>query len=157
MQKRIISNNDAGGTVPDDQWLNLDRLAEVELTSEDASHPIEAALVTGLGSGWRAANTGTQTIRLRFNTPQRVRRIWLQFEEAERTRTQEYVVRWSSDAGHTFRDLVRQQWNFSPQGANLETEDHRTELPNVTALELVINPDIGGGDALASLARMRLA
>ncbi|GKS58829.1 hypothetical protein YTPLAS18_23560 [Nitrospira sp.] len=157
MQKRITPSDRVGDGVPDDQWLDLDRLAEVELTSEDASCPIEDALVTGKGPGWRAADRGTQTIRLRFGTPQRIRRIWLKFEESERTRSQEYVVRWSSDSGRTYRDLFRQQWNFSPQGASREIEDHRTELHNVTTLELVINPDISGGDSLASLARMRLA
>jgi len=52
---------------------------------------------------------------------------------------------------------VRQQWNFSPDGASSEIEDHRCELPAVTQLELIINPDISGNDAIASLEALRLA
>lgn len=33
----------------------LERLAEIQLTSESAAHPIEAALLPGHGDGWRAS------------------------------------------------------------------------------------------------------
>jgi len=66
-------------------------------------------------------------------------------------------LRWSPDSGQSFREIVRQQWNFSPQGATSETEDHHVELPAVTVLELSIIPDTGGGNAFASLAQLRLA
>ncbi len=72
-------------------------------------------------------------------------------------RTQEYVLRWSADGGQSFRDIVRQSWNFSPHGATCETEDHHVELPAVTVLELSITPDVSGGQAAASLAQLRLA
>jgi hypothetical protein len=39
------------------------------------------------------------------------------------TRTQEFVLRWSRDTGHSFREIVRQQWNFSPSGGTREVED----------------------------------
>jgi hypothetical protein len=77
--------------------------------------------------------------------------------EARTERTQEYVVRWSADGGQSFREIVRQPWNFSPQGATCETKDHHVELPAVTVLELSIIPDISGGKAFASLAQLRLA
>ena len=44
----------------------------MEVTSEDAAHPIESALLPGSASGWRAAAPGTQTIRLLFIRPQRL-------------------------------------------------------------------------------------
>lgn len=72
-------------------------------------------------------------------------------------RAQEYVLRWSPDAGQTWRDIVRQQWNFSPQGATTEIEEHRVDLPAVTLFELTITPDTSGSGAVASLQRMRLA
>ena len=72
-------------------------------------------------------------------------------------RTQEYALRWSSDGGQSFREIVRQQWNFSPQGSTSESEDHRVELSDVTILELIIIPDTSGKIALASLAQLRLA
>lgn len=157
MRKRIIEQTQNEMGIPERDWLNLEGLAEVEITSEDAAHPIESALVPGQTSGWRAAETGTQTIRLLFTRPQRLRRIWLNFSETLTERTQEYVLRWSPDGGQSFREIVRQQWNFSPQGTTSETEDHQVELPAVTVLELNITPNIGGGNALASLAHMRLA
>lgn len=157
MRKRIIAQVRKETASPDLDWLNMDAVAEVEITSEDAAHPIESALLPGRTSGWRAAGPGQQTIRLLFNHPQRLRRIWMNFLEPGTERTQEYILRWSPDSGQSFREIVRQQWNFSPQGATSETEDYHVELPAVTVLELSIIPDISGGNAFASLAQLRLA
>lgn len=157
MRKRIIAQGQKETASPDQDWLNVEGLAEVELTSEDAAHPIEFALMPGRAAGWRAAEPGKQTIRLHFTHPQRLRRIWLNFVEPGTERTQEYVLRWSPDSGQSFREIVRQQWNFSPQGTTSETEDYHVELPAVTVLELDIIPDIRGGDSPASLAQLRLA
>jgi hypothetical protein len=157
MRKRIIAPLQQATASPDQAWLKVDALAEVEITSEDADHPIESALLPDRSSGWRAAVPGKQTIRLLFADPQPLRRIWLNFLEPLTERTQEYVLRWSSDGGQSFREIVRQQWNFSPQGATRETEDHHVALPAVTVLELSIIPDISGENAFASLAQLRLA
>ena len=157
MRKRIITPVQQETASLDQDWLNMEGLAEVEITSEDAAHPIESALLPGRASGWRAAGPGKQTIRLLFANPQRLRRIWLNFVEPRTERTQEYVLRWSPDGGQSFREIVRQQWNFNPQGATSETEDLHVELPAVTVLELSIIPDISGGNAFASLAQLRLA
>lgn len=157
MRKRIISQSTEAASRPGDAWLDVERMAQAELTSEDPAYPIESALSPVGGPGWRAADAGTQTIRLHFEDPQRLRRIWLRFVEPAAARTQEFVLRWSPDGGQSFREIVRQQWNFSPQGATSETEDHRVDLSNVTMLELCINPDISGGPARASLAEWRLA
>lgn len=157
MRKQIISPTKQAASPPGDDWLDLERVAQAEITSEDPTHPIESALLPGHGSGWRAADSGAQTIRLRFADPQRLRRVWLHFIEPTTARTQEFALRWSSDGGQSFREIIRQQWNFSPQGATSETEDLRVDLSGVTVLELSINPDISGGTAHASLAEMRLA
>ena len=157
MRKRIITPVQQETASPDLEWLHMEELAEVEITSEDAAYPIESALLPGRASGWRAAGPGKQTIRLLFDYPQRIQRIWLYFVETHTVRTQEYVLRWSPDGGQSFREIVRQQWNFSPQGTTSETEDLHVELPAVTVLELSIIPDISGGNALASLAQLRLA
>lgn len=157
MRKQMITEPRQGTIRPEQDWLNVEDLAQVEITSEDPEHPIEAALVHGEGDGWCAAEAGPQTIRLLFDRPQRLRWIRVDFLETEAERTQEYVLRWSADGGQSFRDIVRQQWNFSPSGATTETEDHRVELAGVTVLELMITPDIGGGAARASLAQMRIA
>jgi len=157
MRKRIITPVQLVTASLDQDWLNIEGLAEVEITSEDAAYPIESALLPGLASGWRAAGPGKQTIRLLFANPQRLRRIWLNFVEPRTERTQEYVLRWSPDGGQSYREIIRQQWNFSPQGATSETEDLHVELPAVTVLELIIIPDISGGNTFASLAHLRLA
>lgn len=157
MRKKIIDPVLLADAPVDPQWLNLEAIAEVEVTSEDPAHPIEGALLPGRTTGWRAAGPGRQTVRLRFDRPQRLRRISLHFEEHDMQRAQEYVLRWSPDAGQTWRDIVRQQWNFSPQGATTEIEEHRVDLPAVTLFELTITPDTSGSGAVASLQRMRLA
>jgi hypothetical protein len=157
MRKRIISPVQQDTTPVGQEWLDLETLAEAEISSEDAAYPIEAALLPGYGSGWRAAEPGKQTIRLIFAHPQRLQRIWLNFIERHTERTQEYVLRWSPDGGQSFHDIVRQQWNFNPEGANTQTEDHHVDLPAVTVLELIITPGTTGGDAIASLDKLRLA
>lgn len=157
MRKRITAAAPQGAERRRVDWLSLEELAEVEVTSESSEHPIDAALLPGHALGWRADTPGEQTIRLLFDRPQSLKRIWLRINEPDVERTQEYVVRWSPDGGRSFHDVVRQQWNFSPRGATCETEDHHVELPAVTVLELIITPNTSGGAAVASLARLRLA
>ncbi len=129
----------------------------MEVTSEENGYPIESALLRGEKLGWRAANAGAQIIRLIFDEPQKLRRIQLVFEDTENTRTQEFVLRWCADTEHSFREIVRQQWNFSQPDAVRETEDYAVEISRVKTLELIIVPDISGGTAWASLRNLRLA
>jgi hypothetical protein len=157
MRKRIIGQGSREVSAVEPDWLDLERLAQVEITSEAVGHPIEAALIPGMGSGWRGAQSGQQTIRLRFDEPLRLRRIHLVFHEDEHERTQEFVLRWSPDGGQSYREIVRQQYNFSPPAAAREVEDYDIDLDGVTALELRIVPDISGGPARASLAQLRVA
>ena len=157
MRKRIIGNGPRDVSATEPGWLDLERLAQVEITSEDAAYPIESALILGTGSGWRAAQPGEQTIRLLFDEPLRLKRIHLVFSEGELERTQEFVLRWSPDGGQSYREILRQQYNFSPPDAAPEVEDYNLDLDGVTALELKIVPDISGGDARASLAQLRVA
>jgi len=157
MRKRILNSIPQQMPSPDRGWLNLEDIAQVELTSEDAAHPVEGALLPGAESGWRAAEPGEQTIKLVFDKPQRLSRIWLLFSESEIERTQEFVLRWSADDGRHFQDIVRQQWNFSPPGSTTEKEDYHVQLSGVTVLELSITPDKSGGESRASLQQMRLA
>jgi len=157
MRKRIIGHSPGEVAAAEPGWMDLEHLAQVEITSEDVDHPIESALLPGTGSGWRAAQPGEQTIRLRFNEPLRLKRIHLVFQEDEQERTQEFVLRWSPDGGQSYREIVRQQYNFSPPEAAPEVEDYDVDLDGVTALELSIVPDISGGSTRASLAQLRLA
>ena len=157
MRKRLISPIPHDRLPFDGGGLDLANLGMVEITSEDEAYPIECALQLGERRNWRAAEPGPQTIRFLFDHPQKLKRIWLVFEETEIQRTQEFVLRWSPDHGHSFREIVRQQWNFSPPGTVRETEDYTVDLSDVTVLELRILPDQSGGAARASLASLRLA
>jgi hypothetical protein len=137
-------------------WHDLTRLATVEVSSEDPLHPIESALTPGIHSGWRASAGGRQIIRLLFDEPLTVRAVHLEFAELELPRTQEFALKWQ-DALGTEREIVRQQFNFSPGGSTHEIEDYRVSLVNAVAIELQIMPDINGGPAPASLQQFLLA
>jgi len=157
MRKRLITPTaELLGTLGEG-WLDLERAAVVEVTSEDGHFPVESAFGSGDTRGWRAAAPGHQTIRLIFDHPQRLRCVSLIFEEDDTVRTQEFVLRWSSDGGSTFKEIVRQQWNFSPPGSIREAEQYQVDLHKVEVLELVIKPDIAGGAARASLKNLRLS
>ena len=154
MRKRIVPDHRTERR--DEQWLDVTQLAALEVSSESDSHPIESAFLQNATGGWRAAAPGMQTIRIVFDQPQNLTRILLVFEERDVARSHEFVLRWLQ-RGNDYRDIVRQQWNFSPPGTIREVEDYRVGLSNVEAVELVIWPDIGGKVALASLLEMRLA
>ncbi len=66
-------------------------------------------------------------------------------------------MRWSGNGGNSFREIVRQQWNFSPPETIREVEDYPVELASVTVLELIIVPNVSGGNARASLKSLRLS
>jgi hypothetical protein len=156
MRKRLIVPRPQTDRPPGQLWLDVDRIASVEVTSEQSGYPIESALMCQSG-GWRAADPGTQIVRMTFDRPQPLRRIWLVFEDSENTRTQEFVLRWSRSHERSFREIVRQPWNFSPGGSVRESEDYRVELSEVAVLELIIVPDKSGGETRASLRNFRLA
>jgi hypothetical protein len=157
MRKRIIDQGAEGVLTADKNWLDLESLAQAEVSSEDAAHPIESALIPNAGSGWRAAQPGKQTLRLLFDRPQEIRSIRLVFQENDQARTHEFVLRWSRDGGQSYREIARQQYNFSPTSTTRELEDYTVELHGLTTLELIMVPDISGGPAHASVAQLRLA
>jgi hypothetical protein len=156
MRKRIIPQDTQRLSSGNQQWLNVEHLAQVEVTSEDAAYPIESALTPSAGPGWRAGQPGEQTIRLLFDEPQSIRHVRLLFQENERQRSQQFILRWSSDGGRSYREIVRQQYNFSPPRTTEECEDYDVEIEGVTSLDLIIVPDISGVPLCASLAQLRL-
>jgi hypothetical protein len=157
MRKRLITPRPETVRPRGEGWLDVERAAIVEITSEDRNFPVESAFVSKEAQGWRAAMAGTQAIRLIFDQPQRLKQISLVFEEKEIPRMQEFVLRWSSDGGSSFREIVRQQWNFSPPETIREVEQYQVELSNVTVLELTVMPNTSGGGARASLKSLRLS
>jgi hypothetical protein len=105
-------------------------------------------------NGWRAAQPRTHIIRLIFDGPKDITRISLVFEEKETNRTQEFVLRWSPERQGELREIVRQQWNFSPPHTTIEIEEYRIQLSCVTVFEMIITPDISAGMARASLSNL---
>ena len=157
MRKTRLSPIGNSSAAPEHDWLDLEQATRVEVSSEAEGYPIEGALLKDVRGGWRASEPGIQTIRLFFDHPQTIRVIRLVFKEKEFARTQEFVLRWLPQGTSDWKDVVRQQWNFSPRESTRKVEEHQVDLSGVTVLELVINPNIGGGLARASLKNLRLS
>jgi len=113
--------------------------------------------VPGRGSGWRAAQKGTQIVRIVFDRPRALRRIRLEFSESAIERTQEFSLEWSVKPAGPFTEIVRQQWTFSPRGSTSEIEDYTVNLDSVSTLQLTLKPDLTPSNAVASLAAWRIA
>ena len=158
MRKRIVRQAAIQSeSISAETWLNLEQIVTVEVTSEDPDFPIESVFGGKSRLGWRAVEKGNQQIRVIFDQPISVKRIRLRFVETELARTQEFTLGWSGVRGGHPREIVRQQWNFSPAGSTTEVEEYQTNLEAVAVLELAIQPDLQGGDAKATLAEWRIA
>jgi len=72
MRKHLIASATESARNRGEDWLDVERAAVVEVTSEDTDYPIELAFVSEGSRGCRAAAAGTQTIRLVFDQPQKV-------------------------------------------------------------------------------------
>ena len=157
MRKTLI--NQTAGNTPDSDlnYLDLEHLAQVEISSENPEYPIEGALVEGSESGWQAACPGEQTIRLVFDQAQDVKHISLEFDEHDQSRTQEFALFWRMDDEDFFREILRQQYHFSPPLTNHEIENYEVDLKQLKALELRIVPNMGGGEARAKLRRLQVS
>jgi hypothetical protein len=159
MRKSIVSPSTAAATPLNELWRDLERIARVEISSEDEAFPIENALGKRVTEGWRAATTGPQLIRLHFDEPMNIRRIHLQFVDRTSERSQEFAV--FAGPGTDLKEIVRQQWTFSPQGSTEEIEDYTVDLRGVTTFELRIDPDRSNdsklSQAYASLQSLKLA
>jgi hypothetical protein len=77
MRKRLITPTQGTVRSRGEGWLDVERAAIVEITSEDKNFPVESAFASGETQGWRAAMAGTQTIRLIFDQPQRLKKYRL--------------------------------------------------------------------------------
>ena len=135
-------------------WLDLGSLASVEVTSEHPDFPVESAF-TGQVSGWRANGCGEQTIRLVFDEPTAVNRIQLRFHESQIERTHEFTLSYQGQSDS--REIVRQQWSFSPQGSTSEQAKPHVNSGRVISLELKLKPDLQPERAVASLTSFRVS
>ena len=151
MRKQILESQ---AFAQDGQEIPVASVATVCVTSEDADHPVEHAFNHHRGprgTRWVAGQVGEQTILVVFDTPQAIGQVSLEVEETDVSRTQELALAVSSDGGQHYRELRRQEFNFSPEGATFEREDWTISEPNVTHVRLAIKPDRGGKSCRATL------
>jgi len=139
MRKSIVSPSPVAATPIGDLWRDLERIARVEISSEDEQFPIEQALGKKATTGWRAAETGPQLIRLHFDEPLNIKRLRLHFVDKTAERSQEFAV--YAGSGDKLNEVVRQQWSFSPNGSTEEIEEYTVNLSGITTLEVRIDPD----------------
>jgi hypothetical protein len=134
-------------------------LATVFVTSEDPNHPIDDVFDDHRGPGgsrWIAERPGEQTLILAFDTPQTLRKVLVEIEETDVSRTQELDVSVSDDGGQSYRELVRQEYNFSPPGTTLEREEWSIRAEGISHIRLRIKPDKGGKSCRATLTTLAL-
>ena len=155
MRKAVLPSRSAEESSPG-EWLDLDSVARAEISSEDPRYPFENVLAGDTGDGWRAGQPGLQVIRLRFDRPQAVRRLRLVFREEAEERAQEFAVFATTRTGAR-REVRRQQWTFSPGGSTVETEDVEVNLPDVSVLEVEIDPGRHDHQKPASLQFLGIA
>jgi hypothetical protein len=159
MLRKHILKDHPGEFVAGRGEKDIAALATVLVTSEAAAYPIDNAFDSHRGPGgsrWVAGEPGTQRLVLAFDTPQTLHTLHLEIEEPEVSRTQELHVAISRDGGHTYQELLRQEYTFSPPGTTFEREEWSITAEGVTHLQLGITPDKGGRPCQATLTTLAL-
>jgi hypothetical protein len=100
-----------------------------------------------------AKGPGEQRIRVVFDEPTPLRRIYLHFREAALQRTQEFALNWQDPNDGSTHEILRQQWNFGPAGSTEEVENYNVSLGAVASIELIIRP--GAANAVASVMSLK--
>jgi len=160
IRKRIVRDACPPSLDTDLPALDIPTIATMTITSEEADHPIEHVFDGQRGPGtsrWRAAVLGEQCLIINFDMPQTLHQLVLDIEEPYVTRTQELLISVSADGGRTYREVVRQEYNFSPPGTTYERETWALNTNRVTHLAIRITPDKGGRAGLATLTSVMLA
>jgi hypothetical protein len=158
LRKEILRRDEAGPALREAE-LDVPAIAAVQVTSEAEGHPVERVFDGRRGPGgtrWVAGEPGEQVLILVFDAPQAIGQVALEIEELSVSRTQEVTLSLSSDGGRSYRDLVRQEYTFSPSGATFEREVWTVATEPVTHLRLSIRPDKGGGRGRATITSLAL-
>ena len=139
--------------------IDIAGCATVSYSSQDPAHPVEHLLDGQSNPGatrWMSARADTiEHIVLEFDRPQTISRLVYEVEEARRERTQEVRVEVWEDGARTYRQILVQEYNFSPGGATYQREEQRVNLRQVTHLRLTIVPN-KSGSGTATLTALRL-
>jgi F5/8 type C domain len=139
--------------------IDIAGCATLGYSSEQPDHPVEHLLDGNSGPGatrWISARPDTiEHILVEFDRPQAISRLLYEVEEAERERTQEVRVEVSEDGGRAYRQILVQEYTFSPRGATYQREEQRFNLSRVSQLRLTIVPN-KNGSGTATLTTLRL-
>jgi F5/8 type C domain len=139
--------------------IDIPSRATFAYSSEDPAHPVEHLIDGHCGQGsthWASARTNaSEQIMLEFDLPQQISRLVYEVEECRRERTQEVRVEVSSNQGRSYRQVLVQEYTFSPQGATFQHEELVLNLPAITNLRLTIVPN-KSGSGIATLSSLRL-
>ena len=141
------------------EGMYIPELATVLVTSEAAEHPVDCLFDGHDGPGgtrWVAAVDGEQELILAFDTPQTIREVGLETEELQASRTQVLTLALSQNGGRTYREILRQEFNFSPPGTIFERERWTVPATMVSHLRVTIQPDKGGKLGRASLTSLTI-
>jgi hypothetical protein len=157
IRKRHLAANEEAASAA--REIDIAACAAIAYSSEDPAHPVEH-LLDGRsdpgGTRWVSANPdSTERILVEFDRPQTISRLIYEVEEKARDRTQEVRVDISDDGGRVYRQILVQEYNFSPRGATFQREDLSVVLSAITHLRLTIVPNKNGAGA-ASLTTLRL-
>jgi hypothetical protein len=139
--------------------VSIQDVATVFVTSEAANHPVDHICDGNHGLGatrWIAGEPGEQVIVLAFDSPQNIHKISLEIEEPSVSRTQELTLALSFDGGRTYREVLRQEYNFSPPSTTFERENWTVAAQAVTHLRLCIKPDKSNRTAYATITSLVL-
>jgi hypothetical protein len=159
MQRKLIMKRELATPDVTTGEIDIAEVATVLVTSEAPDHPIDLAFDYHRGPGgtrWIAGEMGEQSVLLAFDAPQTINQIILEVEELELPRTQELQLSLSCNGGRTYRELLRQEFNFSPDGTTFERENWTVSAQGVTHLQVVIKPDKGDKPCWATLTFLNL-
>jgi hypothetical protein len=158
LRKRQLTSDQAAlaGTAGE---IDIASCATIAYSSENPAHPVEHLLDGRSGPGatcWISDRPDVaEQIVVEFDPPQAISRLRYEVEEAVRERTQEVRVEVSEDGGRTYRQLLVQEYTFSPGGATYQREEQRLNLLQISHLRLTIVPN-KNGSGLATLTSLRL-
>jgi F5/8 type C domain-containing protein len=158
LRKRQLESGWATGARAEGE-IDIANCATIAYSSENPAHPVEHLLDGHGGTGatrWISARSDvTEQIVVEFDEPQTISRLVYEVEETMRERTQEVRVEVSGDEGRTYRQVLVQEYTFSPAGATYQREEQRLNLHQASHLRLTIAPN-KSGFGTATLTSLRL-
>lgn len=139
--------------------LDLTTGATIGYSSEEPAHPVDSLFDGRDGRGgtyWESARENiNETLLIEFDHSQNISRLIFEAEECQLERTQEVRLEVSCDGGASFRQLLVQDFVFSPRGATFQREDLRVAVEGASHLRLTIVPN-KNGSGRAKVTSLRL-